>query len=59
MINITYRTGGTIISWGVAVTNPNLPNILFKENVELPVDFDGINYLFLNDEFVKIEENDN
>lgn len=55
MINLTHKTDGTIINWGTSVKNPNSEGIVFLENVTLPEDFNGVNYIYL-DGFVQIQE---
>jgi hypothetical protein len=55
-MNMTFNLEkGEIISWGIAVINPNQQGVGFVKNVILPEDFNGVNYLYINNNFVKNE----
>jgi hypothetical protein len=54
-MNIIYKNSGDIIAWGTAVKNPNKDGIHFKKDVEIPNNFNGINYLYINDEWIVVE----
>ena len=53
-MNLTTDLNGNIIAWGVAVKDPKKERVLFIENVEVPIDFDGANYIY-NGGFIEIE----
>jgi hypothetical protein len=53
-MNLTTDLNGNIIAWGIAVKDPKKKGVLFIENVELPIDFDGANYIY-KDGFIEIE----
>jgi hypothetical protein len=57
-MNITYDNNGNVIAWGIAVKDPQKEGVNFAENVTVPEDFDGVNYLYIYNQFTEVE-NDN
>jgi hypothetical protein len=54
-MNLTTDIQGNILSWGIAVKNPNRDNVLFYRDINLPINFNGNNYTYNGNEFILIE----